>query len=301
MGRNMIKRLLTQEIGVVGYNRTEQVTHSFVKELTRVNVRGQFADMYDIPSLVARLSPPRVIWLMVVAGLAFDGVMHKLLEAGVTTGDIIIDGGNSFYKDSILRWETLKKKGISFIDCGTSGGLEGARRGACLMIGGDTEPIEGLTWLWNALSVTPAGSAWKHVGSSGAGHFVKMVHNGIEYGVNQAIGEGYEILKKGPYQLDIAKIADVWNHGSIIRGYLMELLARTLQEDQTLSSFTGVIGGGQTGHWALETARELGVPAHILEKALEARSDSQTKQTFAGKVVAALRFAYGGHKEGTEE
>lgn len=301
MGRNMIKRLLTQGIGVVGYNRTEQVTHSFVKELTRVNVRGQFSDTYDVPSLVAKLSPPRVIWLMVVAGLAVDGVMHKLLEAGVTTGDIIIDGANSFYKDSTRRWEILKKKGISFIDCGTSGGLEGARRGACLMIGGDTEPIEGLTWVWNALSAEPAGSAWKHVGSSGAGHFVKMVHNGIEYGVNQAIGEGYEILKKGPYQLDIARIADVWNHGSIIRGHLMELLARTLQEDQTLSSFTGVIGGGQTGHWALETARELGVPAHILEKALEARSASQTKQTFAGKVVSALRFAYGGHKEGTEE
>lgn len=300
MGQNMVIHLVEQGVDVVGFNRTEIVTKSFTQEISQFHASGKFSAVYDIASLVETLSPSRIIWLMVDAGLAVDGVTRELLEAGVTTGDIMIDGGNSFYKDSIRRWEALTKKGISFIDCGTSGGLEGARHGACLMLGGDAEPIERLTWVWNALSAAPAGSAWKHVGPSGAGHFVKMVHNGIEYGVNQALGEGCEILVKGPYKLDIAGIAHLWNHGSIIRGYFLELLARALEKDPMLSSFAGVIGGGQTGRWALETAKELGVRADVLEEAMQARRRSQANPSFAAKVVSALRQEYGGHKEGTQ-
>lgn len=298
MGQNMVTRLLAQGIDVVGFNRTEEVTKSFVQEIFQRKFTGTFFDVYSIPQLMGKLTTPRVIWLMVAAGPPVDAVIEQLRAAGLTHGDIVIDGGNSWYKDSLRRHDELKKQGIAYVDCGTSGGLDGARHGACLMLGGEGETIERLSWLWDALSTPPAGLGWRQVGPAGAGHFVKMVHNAIEYGVNQAMGEGFDLLASGGYTLDIAAVADLWLHGSIIRGYLLELLVKTLHKDPTLSTFSGTIGGGQTGAWAMETAKTFGVTATVLKHALDSRKRSHRKPTFATKVVSALRFAYGGHQEG---
>lgn len=293
MGQNMVVRLGEQGINVVGFNRTAEVTQTFAKDIARLGFTGTFLPVYDPASLVKALPPPRVIWLMVAAGRPVDGVIEQLVVAGVGNGDTIIDGGNSFYRDSVRRHEELKQRGIALIDCGTSGGLEGARNGACLMIGADEAVVRPLAWLWDRLSAT-----WKRVGPPGSGHFVKMVHNSIEYGMNQALGEGFEMLSKGPYPIDLEAIANLWNQGSIIRGYLVELLGRAFAKDPSLTSFTGVIGGGETGAWGLATAKELGVATPVLQQAVEARRHSKTRQTFATKVVSALRHQYGGHAEG---
>lgn len=231
---------------------------------------------------------------MVSAGAAVDEVLDQLIASGLQKGDIVIDGGNSFYKDSVRRYDKLSKSGIHYVDCGTSGGLDGARVGACLMLGGDESVIGSFRWLWDALA---AKDGWLQVGSSGAGHFVKMIHNAVEYGMDQAIGEGFALLSKGPYNLDLRSVAKNWNNGSIIRGYLLELLAQALSEDPHLDTFTGKVGGGETGTWAVATAKELGIEVAVLEKALEARKKSKEAPTFATKVVSALRREYGGHEE----
>ncbi len=290
MGKNMVLHLLEKHISVVGYNRTRGVTEGFVKEASS----PAFLPAYDIGSLVGSLESPRTIFLMVPNGQAVDDMIAQLLSGGVTKGDTIIDGGNCYYKDSVGRASELAQKGIHFVDCGTSGGLEGARNGACLMVGGDKDIVDKLHWLWDAVAI-PGGFA--HFGPSGAGHFVKMVHNGVEYGMNQAIGEGFEILSKGPYHLDHAKVAANWTHGSVVRGWLMELLSKAMEHDPNLNEFTGTVGGGQTGGWTVEAAKEFGVEAAVLEDSLKAREASQTNPTFAGKVVSALRAGYGGHKE----
>ncbi len=282
MGKNMVLHLLEQGVEVVAYNRTPLPDTPFPTVLT-------------IKELVAQLPTPRVIWLMVPNGMPVDEMIDQLIAGGLSKGDTIIDGGNCYYKDSIRRAKTLIEKGINFIDCGTSGGLEGARNGACLMIGGDEKVVKNLSWLWTSASQGSALRGWEYFGPSGAGHFVKMVHNGVEYGMNQAIGEGFEILSKGPYTLNNAKIAQNWTRGSVVRGWLMELLAKAMEKDPKLDTFEGKIGGGQTGGWAVEAAHEFGVDAIVLEDALKAREKSQTKPTFAGKVVSALRAGYGGH------
>lgn len=322
MGRNMVLHLLEQGIDVVGFNRTRKVTEEFEKIVTShqssviskkqsddelrstdyVNL-GKLTPVYDLKILVSKLGSPRTIFLMVSNGAAVDELILQLLQSGLTSADTIIDGGNTWYKDSVRRANELKTKGIHFIDCGTSGGLEGARNGACLMLGGDQSVVKSLSWLWDALSLAGDSSqdhawrGWEYFGSSGAGHFVKMVHNGVEYGIDQAIGEGFEMLSKSPYKLDFAKVAHNWSRGSVVRGWLVELLAKAFDRDPKLDEYSGKVGGGQTGTWALEASRELGVEATVLEDALKARKKSQTKPTFAGRVVSALRAGYGGHKE----
>jgi len=278
MGKNMVLHLLEQGIDVVAYNRTAQDQSSVT----------------NIADLVKSLSSPRVIWLMVAAGAPVDEVIDGLIASGIQKDDIVIDGGNSFYKDSVRRYDKLSKSGIHYIDCGTSGGLEGGRTGACLMLGGDQPVVEGLSWLWDALAVK---DGWAYFGSSGAGHFVKMVHNAVEYGIDQALGEGFAMLEKSPYHLDLTKVANTWNHGSVVRGWLVELLARALTRDPHLDTFTGKVGGGETGPWARAAAKELGVEATVLEIALEARKKSLTTPTFSTKAVSALRKEYGGHEE----
>ncbi len=289
MGKNMVLHLLEQGVDVVAYNRTQQATDQLKAENPKVTIA------YTTQNFVKLLPSPRVIWLMVAAGAPVDEVIDGLIASGIQKDDIVIDGGNSFYKDSIRRNDKLSKSGIKYIDCGTSGGLEGGRNGACLMLGGEAAVVKNLTWLWDALAVK---DGWAYFGSSGAGHFVKMVHNGVEYGMDQAIGEGFAMLAKGPYQLDLAKVANTWNHGSVVRSWLIELLARALTRDPHLDSFTGNVGGGETGVWALTTAKEIGVDAKILEDAISARKTSLTMPTFSTKVVSALRKEYGGHEEG---
>lgn len=326
MGREMVLHFLERGVDVVVYNRSREKTDSLVKEYTVYSIQytGHLTASYSIKEFVSKLEKPRIIWLMVEHGKPVDEMIEQLVGnypkvsieihlrgeldrtplVKLTAGDIIIDGGNSFYKDSIRRYNFLKKKGIHFLDVGTSGGLSGARNGVCVMVGGDKEIFERLKPLFENLA-TKNGVAY--FGSSGAGHFVKMVHNGVEYGMLQAIGEGFEILSKGmpvtkPFArrrlakpIDLRLVAENWSHGSVVRGWLMELLERALKADPKLKGIKGVIGGGSTGEWTVKTAKELKVEVPVIKKSLEARKKSFAKPTFSGKVVAALRYQFGGH------
>lgn len=313
MGKNMILHLLENRVSVVGYNRTVQVTHDFSEEIKHTFFSPDenavsFTAVETLGQMIEKLPTPRVIFLMVKAGQPVDQVISELLPLGLSKNDIVIDGGNSFYKDSVRRHNTLAQKSIHYIDCGTSGGLEGGRYGACLMLGGDRDVIESLKPVWDALSKkgktsppTFSGGRWDYIGASGAGHFVKAVHNGIEYGIDQAIGEGLAVLEKSPYALPLPTIVTNWTGGSVIRSWLLELLIRAFAKDTRLSSYSGHIGGGETGAWAKDAAHELGVPVPVLTAALKARQESQENPSFAGKVVSALRHEYGGHTEEVKE
>ncbi|HYF95377.1 MAG TPA: decarboxylating 6-phosphogluconate dehydrogenase [Symbiobacteriaceae bacterium] len=234
---------------------------------------------------------PRVIWMMVPAGDPVDDVIREL-KPHLQAGDVLIDGGNSYFRDSLRRAAELEAIGVDFLDCGSSGGLEGALNGLCLMIGGKQEAFALAEPLFKAIS-QPGGYA--HVGPSGAGHYVKMVHNGIEYGILQAIGEGFELLDAAPYDLDLAQVADLWNHGSVVRSWLMELAARAFRNDAHLDGIRGEVGGGSTGNWAVEEAWKVGVPLPVIAMSYAIRLRSRQGDTMSGKVVAALRREFGGH------
>jgi 6-phosphogluconate dehydrogenase len=294
MGQNLVHRMLEQGINVVVFNRTHQTTEQFVKSTPPRKFKGKLKPSYSVADMIGQLARPRVLFLMVSHGEAVDETIESALVSGLESGDIIIDGGNSYYKDSARRFSKLKTNSIHFIDCGTSGGLEGARHGACLMIGGEQETVKSLRTVWNAIAV-PKG--WAYIGPAGSGHFVKMIHNGIEYGFDQALGEGFEILRESPYELDLAQIARVWSEGSVIRSWLTELAARALEKDPDLSDYYGIIGGGETGRWSLDTAEELGVSVPVIKSSYRMRGKSKHTQSFSGKVVSALRFEYGGHEE----
>jgi 6-phosphogluconate dehydrogenase len=234
---------------------------------------------------------PRWIWLMVPAGNPVDQTIHALIEL-LQPGDIVIDGGNSFYKDSMRRHKELEHNGIHYLDCGTSGGKEGARHGACLMVGGDPEVYEACKALFLAIGME---GGVLYTGPAGSGHFVKMVHNGIEYGMMQAIGEGFELLQASQFKLDLEAIAGLWDHGSVIRGWLMELTGQIFKREADLSSVKGVVNASGEGQWTVETAIEMGVPLPVITMSLMMRYASQQNQNFSGKVQAALRNAFGGH------
>lgn len=296
MGQNMIVHLLEGGINVVAYNRTSTVTEEFANEVESMgSLPATLTTVSSVSDLIKELPTPRVILLMVKAGEPVDALIKELETSGLQTDDILIDGGNSFFEDTKRRYTQLQEKKIHYIDCGTSGGLEGARKGACLMLGGEQSIVESLDELWNALAKD--NGTWTYFGASGAGHFVKMVHNGVEYGIDQAIGEGFALLEKSPYDLDLADVANNWNKGSVIRSWLMELIHKAFEKDPKLGVYKGRVGGGETGRWTVETAQKLGVPQPMVTQALQARVDSQTTPTFASKVVSALRFEYGGHKE----
>ncbi len=233
----------------------------------------------------------KVIWLMVPSGEAVEITLSRLSRL-LQSGDIIVDGGNSFYKDSIRRYHQLKEIGVGFLDCGTSGGIKGARSGACTMIGGDRAVFDICEPLFRDLSVE---DGYLYCGPSGSGHFVKMVHNGIEYGMMQAIAEGFEILHRAAFDLEPEKIARLWDHGSVIRGWLMQLTADALDKDPGLSDIRDIAHASGEGRWTLETALELGVPAPVIALSLLMRQRSQQDESFSGKVVAALRREFGGH------
>ncbi|MEK7257568.1 MAG: phosphogluconate dehydrogenase (NAD(+)-dependent, decarboxylating), partial [Bacteroidota bacterium] len=245
----------------------------------------------SIPAVVSGLPERKILWLMVPAGDPVEAVILQLSES-LQLGDIVIDGGNSNYKQTLRRYEMLREKGIHFIDCGTSGGISGALNGACLMVGGDREAVEFCEPFFKAIAL-PGG--YLHVGEAGSGHFVKMVHNGIEYGMMQAIAEGFELLKKSPFSVDYQKVAGMWNHGSVIRGWLMELTESAFSKDADLSQIKGVMHSSGEGKWSVETALDFQVPAPVIALSLMMRYRSLEENTFAGKVVAALRNEFGGH------
>lgn len=245
----------------------------------------------SLASVVLHLPNPKVIWLMVPAGEATESVISELEEL-LGAGDTIVDGGNSNFNDSLRRYKRLKEKGIHFIDCGTSGGIDGALNGACTMVGGEDQAYQPLRRLFGAISVE---NGHLHTGAPGSGHFVKMVHNGIEYGMMQAIAEGFEVLEQSQFNLDYKAISKVWNHGSVIRSWLIELMENAFSKDPKLDAIKGVMNASGEGKWTVETALDLGIPTPVIALSLLMRFRSQQEDTFSGKVVAALRNEFGGH------
>ncbi len=283
MGFNLALNMRDKGHEVVCFNRSKDKVEQAVKE----GLEGAFS----IEELVNKLDGRKVIWLMVPAGEVVDNMIETLVPL-LNKGDIIIDGGNSNYKDTLRRYEELKAKSIDFVDVGTSGGTSGARNGACTMIGAEDSVFAYIEELVRDISVE---NGYLHCGKNGSGHFVKMVHNGVEYGMMAAIGEGFEILNKSRFDLDYEKVAKVWNNGSVIRGWLMELAQNAFSKDASLDKIKGTMYSSGEGLWTVQEALELKVPATVITESLMMRYRSEQEDTFTGKVVAALRNEFGGH------
>ncbi|NYF23781.1 phosphogluconate dehydrogenase (NAD(+)-dependent, decarboxylating) [Sporosarcina sp. JAI121] len=246
----------------------------------------------SLEDVVQKLESPRVIWLMIPSGDVTENVLSTL-EPLLEKGDIIIEGGNSNYKDSIRRGKKLLEKGIHFLDCGTSGGVDGARSGICTMIGGEKEIFEKIEPI---IRDTAVKNGYLYAGKLGSGHFLKTIHNGIEYGMMQSIAEGFDILKKSDFDYDFEGVAKVWNHGSVIRSWLMELTENAFSKDPELEEIRGVMNSSGSGKWTVEHALDLQVAAPVITMSLLMRYRSVEEDTFTGKVVAALRNEFGGHE-----
>lgn len=283
MGLNLALNMRDHGHEVIGYARTKETVDRAVSQ----GIQG----VYSLEDMVQKLQSPRLIWLMVPAGEAVDKVIEQLIPL-INPGDIIVDGGNSHYRDSLRRYEELRSRGIRFADVGTSGGIEGARYGVCAMVGADEDVFQYLEPLLRDIS---APNGYLHTGPCGSGHYVKMVHNGIEYGMMQAIGEGMEILANAPFKLNLRAVAGVWRHGSVIRGWLMDLTERALAKDSNLAGIKGVVHHSGEGLWTVEEALRLGIPAPVITASLMVRFRSVQEESFAGKIVAALRHEFGGH------
>jgi len=287
MGSNMVFNLLDHKYEVVVYNRTQEKMEEPVK--------AGATPASSISELVKLLPEKKVVWLMVNAGEALDAVLAELTPL-LKEGDIVVDGGNSYYKDSQKRYANLKKLGISYMDCGTSGGMGGARNGACLMIGGDRESFEYIKNIFKDLAI-PDGFAY--LGDSGAGHFVKMVHNGIEYGMMSALGEGFEAIKNSSLNINLIEVAKVYSHGSIVESKLMGWLAEAYNEEGYLEAISGNVPKGETEEEMKKLLGEHAMPS--LVNALKVREDSRTTPTYTGKLISAMRNKFGGHKVNKEE
>jgi 6-phosphogluconate dehydrogenase len=284
MGGNMVQRLLQGGQQVVVFDRSADA----VKPHVAMGAKGA----KDLADLCSQLASPRVVWVMVPAGAAVESTIEELLP-GLSPGDIIIDGGNSNYKDSIRRAARLKEKGLEFIDAGTSGGIWGLKVGYCLMIGASAEAFRQCEPVFRTLA-PPDGYA--HVGPPGAGHYVKMIHNGIEYGMLQAYAEGYEILHASKdFPLDLHQIAAVWNRGSVVRSWLNELAERAFAKDTELAALKGFVEDSGEGRWTVQEAIDLDVPAPVITLSLLTRFRSRQADSFGAKVIAALRNEFGGH------
>lgn len=318
MGGNMTRRLLRGGHDVIVYDRSSEA----VDELIKAGAAGS-PTLYD---LVAGLEAPRSIWVMVPAGDATERAVGELADL-LSPGDTVIDGGNTYFKDDIARAEKLAARNLHYIDVGTSGGVWGLERGYCMTIGGPAEIVERLDPLFETLAPGPGkgdsahrrdapgtndtsgSNAWKgyvHVGPAGAGHFVKMIHNGIEYGMMQAFAEGLEILRESGsdrvdarhrYDLDLHDIAEVWRHGSVVSSWLLDLLEIALREDRDLSAYSGYVQDSGEGRWTVQTAIEEDVPAHVLTASLFTRFQSRQDVSYAARVLSALRHQFGGHVE----
>jgi len=285
MGLNMARRLLRGGHEVVGYN----ITHEKIKEAEADGATGA----YSIEELADKLSAPRIIWMMLPAGEAVDETIEKL-KGLLAKGDVIVDGGNSLYRDDLRRAAALEGAGIGYMDAGVSGGVWGLEAGYCLMVGGPEWVFE-LVEPALAVLAPPDGYHW--CGPTGAGHYVKMVHNGIEYGMMQAYAEGFELMRASRYGegLDMAAIANLWNQGSVVRSWLLELLADALRKDRGLASIRGYVEDSGEGRWTVNEAVDLGVNLPVITASLFTRFRSRSSGPFAEKVLAALRNEFGGH------
>jgi 6-phosphogluconate dehydrogenase len=284
MGANIARRLLRN-----GHNVAVLDRDPALGEALRSDGATPAA---DLATLVDALEAPRHIWIMVPSGAPVTDTISALTPL-LSAGDCIIDGGNSNYHDSIARAEALKAAGFQFLDVGTSGGIWGLEKGYCLMIGGDADAFERARPIFEALA--PVGG-YAHVGASGAGHFVKMVHNGIEYGLLQAYAEGFEMLEASKYDLELNTIAALWNQGSVVRSWLLELAELALAEDPKLAGIRGYVEDSGEGRWTVQEAVDLGVPATVLAHSLFARFRSRQDDSYGAKLIAALRQQFGGHR-----
>lgn len=286
MGLNMALRLLRGGLHVVVHNRSA--------EPVQIAVAEGAVGALSFADLAQKLEAPRAVWLMLPAGAVTEEAIN-LFAGLLSVGDILIDGGNSNYKDTIRRATFLADKGIYFVDSGTSGGIWGLAEGYSLMLGGREEAIDLLRPALETLAPA-ADKGWAHVGPSGAGHFVKMVHNGIEYGMMQAYAEGFEILRaKREFDLDLHQIAQLWRHGSVVRSWLLDLTANALAEDQDLSDLRGWVADSGEGRWTVFEAVDLDVPAPVITLALQMRFVSRQDESYAAKLLAAMRNQFGGH------
>jgi 6-phosphogluconate dehydrogenase len=285
MGMNMAKRLLKGGHEVVAYNRSSEKTDQLVKD-------GAIG-AYSLSEVADKLSQPRIVWIMLPAGQAVDDHIQEI-ENFLSPGDIVIDGGNTYYKDDIRRAEYLEDKNIRYMDVGVSGGIWGLKIGYCLMIGGDKQTFQILRSIFKTLAPE---EGYLYCGPTGAGHFVKMVHNGIEYGMMQAYGEGFEILEASDYatSFNYADIAHLWNQGSVVRSWLLELAEDAFSKDEKLSDIKGYVEDSGEGRWTIQQALETGVPAQVITLSLLRRFRSRQDNPFSDRVLAALRREFGGH------
>ncbi len=285
MGMNMAKRLLKGGHQVIAYNRSPEKT----KQLVEDGAIGA----YSLSEVAEKLSSPRIVWMMLPAGQAVDDHILEFKDL-LSPDDIVIDGGNTYYKDDIRRAKLLEEKGIRFMDAGVSGGIWGLQIGYCLMIGGEQDTFKHLEPIFKALAPE---EGYLYCGATGAGHFVKMVHNGIEYGMMQAYGEGFEILEASKYaeSLNYADVAHLWNQGSVVRSWLLELAEKAFRKDGKLSDIKGYVEDSGEGRWTIQQALETGVPAQVITLSLLRRFRSRQEDPFTDRVLAALRREFGGH------
>lgn len=283
MGYNLALNLHRNKFDVVAYDISEEARKKIASE--GITISSSLLEM------TGKMRGRRVIWLMVPSGKVVDDTIEFLMPH-ISQGDIIIDGGNSHYKDSVRRYKELEDRGIDFLDCGTSGGVSGALEGVCAMVGGKKEVFDHCEPVFKSIAVP---SGYLYTGAAGSGHYTKMVHNGIEYGMMQSIAEGFELMELSEYKFDNAAVAGLWNHGSVIRSWLMELTQNAFSKDNKLSGIKGIMHSSGEGKWTLETALEKSVATPVIALSLLMRYRSEQQDTFSGKVVAALRNEFGGH------
>ncbi len=287
MGGNMVRRLTKGGHHLVGMDRSAEIAQQLAQETGMT-----YASSLD--EVVAALHAPRAVWVMVPAGAPTDAVIDEL-SGLLSPGDVVIDGGNTFYKDDIRRAAALQPKGLHYVDVGTSGGVWGISEGYSMMIGGDSQVVERLRPIFETLA--PASDkGWGRVGPVGSGHFVKMIHNGIEYGLMQAYAEGFEIMHaKKDFALDLEQVANIWQYGSVVRSWLLDLTANALAQDQDLSHIAGWVADSGEGRWTVAEAMDLDVPAPIITLSLQSRFISRQEESYAAKLLAAMRNQFGGH------
>jgi len=284
MGGKMVERLLNRGHQVVAYNLTK-------KEVAEAVLQGAIpaSSLHD---LVEKLEGRKVIWLMVPAGLPVDQNINDLIPL-LNKNDIIIDGGNSYWRETVQRNIKISEHGINYVDCGTSGGVWGLDNGYCLMYGGKKEACDFIEPIFKSLAPE---NGYIYCGESGSGHMVKMIHNGIEYGMMQAYAEGFEIMKSSPYNIDLEKVSRTWMHGSVVRSWLLELIGNALEENHELDGIKDYVEDSGEGRWTVQTAIDFDVPAHVITSSLFTRFESRQETSFAMKLLAAMRNQFGGHE-----
>jgi len=288
MGANMARRLVRAGVEVVGFNRSVGP----IEEL-RAEGRG-FLPAHSLEVFIEQLPMPRIVWLMLPAGEVTEAAIESLLPR-LAAGDLLVDGANAFYQDTLRRGERIAPTGVHFMDVGVSGGIWGLRNGYCLMAGGSREDVARIEPVLKVLAPAPD-RGWAHIGPLGAGHFTKMVHNGIEYGMMQALAEGLALLKaKEPFAIDLAQVSELWRHGSVVQSWLLDLTAGALAQDQQLAAIAPHVSDSGEGRWTAKEAIDLGVAAPVISLALHMRFASQGNADYGNKLLAVMRQAFGGH------